>query len=276
MVLQFGNDLVLNASKDGILLPITQSVSKSSKRQGVQNKVTTLDRAHAEDALLPIARVADLHEKKSVQLHSSDKDTYMVDQSHADHVETFSMEDKLRSLGILGGTDEHKNLSYASIIDGTDLKAYLPPKKLKSAVLSMEPSTAFKTLEALAAMWQTRACGGRHLLPWIYSIMVNHSHYIMSQEPKNQQLLNTLVKITKSRGTALQQLLQLSGRLQLVTAQINKAAGSQTQITAHDQEIDESEDEEEDVEDHFYGENDNESDLSSDDGKDKDDSLMET
>ncbi|CAB96659.1 putative protein [Arabidopsis thaliana] len=265
MVLQFGNDLVLNASKDGILLPITQSVSKSSKRQGVQNK----DRAHAEDALLPIARVADLHEKKSVQLHSSDKDTYMVDQSHADHVETFSMEDKLRSLGILGGTDEHKNLSYASIIDGTDLKAYLPPKKLKSAVLSMEPSTAFKTLEALAAMWQTRACGGRHLLPWIYSIMVNHSHYIMSQEPKNQQLLNTLVKITKSRGTALQQLLQLSGRLQLVTAQINKAAGSQTQITAHDQEIDESEDEEEDVEDHFYGENDNESDLSSDDGKDK-------
>ncbi|CAD5331400.1 unnamed protein product [Arabidopsis thaliana] len=272
MVLQFGNDLVLNASKDGILLPITQSVSKSSKRQGVQNK----DRAHAEDALLPIARVADLHEKKSVQLHSSDKDTYMVDQSHADHVETFSMEDKLRSLGILGGTDEHKNLSYASIIDGTDLKAYLPPKKLKSAVLSMEPSTAFKTLEALAAMWQTRACGGRHLLPWIYSIMVNHSHYIMSQEPKNQQLLNTLVKITKSRGTALQQLLQLSGRLQLVTAQINKAAGSQTQITAHDQEIDESEDEEEDVEDHFYGENDNESDLSSDDGKDKDDSLMET
>jgi len=77
--------------------------------------------------------------------------------------------------------------------------------------------------------------------------MVNHSHYIMSQEPKNQQLLNTLVKvrdksrakefvnsvifawfnyvilffqITKSRGTALQQLLQLSGRLQLVTAQV--------------------------------------------------------
>ncbi|CAE6095873.1 unnamed protein product [Arabidopsis arenosa] len=277
MVLQFGTDLVLNASKDGILLPITQSVSKSSKGQGVQNKVTTLDRAHAEDALLPIARIADLHEKKSVQLHSSDKDTDMVDQSQAEHVETFSMEDKLRSLGILGGTDEQKNLSYASIIDGIDLEAYLPPKKLKSAVLSMEPSSAFKTLEPLVAMWQTRACGGRHLVPWIYSIMVNHSHYIMSQEPKNQQLLNTLLKITKSRGTALQQLLQLSGRLQLVTTQINKAAGNQTQTTANDQEIDESEDEEEDVEEHFYGENDNESELSSDDGKNKEDgdTLME-
>lgn len=45
--------------------------------------VTTLDRAHAEDALLPIARVADLHEKKSVQPHSSDQDTDMIDQSQA-------------------------------------------------------------------------------------------------------------------------------------------------------------------------------------------------
>lgn len=51
--------------------------------------------------------------------------------------------------------------------------------------------------------------------------------------------------------------------------QINKAAGNQTQKTVHDQEIDESEDEEEDVEEHFYVENDNESELSSDDGKDK-------
>ncbi|KAH0895666.1 hypothetical protein HID58_045234, partial [Brassica napus] len=279
MVLRFGDDLVLNASKSGILLPITQSVSKSKKGHGAHNKVTTLDRAHAEDALLPIARVADLHEKKSVQPHSSDKDTDMIDQSQADYEETFSMEDKLRSLGILKGTDETSNPSYASVIDGIDLESYLQPKKLKAAVLSMEPSTAFKTMEALAAMWQTRGCGGKYLLPWIYSIMVNHRHYIISQEPKNQQLLTTLHKITKTRGTVLPPLLQLSGRLQLVTAQINKAAGNETQTRVHEQEIDnesEDEEEEEDVEEHFYGENDdNESDLSSDDGEDKDDTLME-
>ncbi|KAL0823323.1 hypothetical protein Bca101_047000 [Brassica carinata] len=79
--------------------------------------------------------------------------------------------------------------------------------------------------------------------------------------------------ITKTRGTVLPPLLQLSGRLQLVTAQINKAAGNETQTRVHEQEIDnESEDEEEeDVEEHFYGENDNnnESDLSSDYGEDK-------
>ncbi|CAN8299241.1 unnamed protein product [Cochlearia groenlandica] len=273
MALQFGTDLVLNASKSGILLPITQSVSKSKKGQAMQNRVTTLDRAHAEDALLPIARVADLHEKKT-QPHPSDKDTNMVDQSQEDHEETFSMEDRLRSLGVLKESDESDKLSYASVIDGIDLEAYLPPKKLKSTVMSMEPSTAFKTLEALVLMWQTRGCGGKHLLPWIYSIMVNHSYYIMSQEPQNQQLLNTLHKITKSRGTALQQLLQISGRLQLVTAQINKAAGNQTQTTVNDPEVDESDDEEDDVEEHFYGEKDNESDLSSDDKEDKGNEIV--
>lgn len=48
----------------------------------------------------------------------------------SDYVETFSMEDKLRSLGILKGTDEASSLSYASVIDGIDLEAYLPPKKV--------------------------------------------------------------------------------------------------------------------------------------------------
>lgn len=47
-----------------------------------------------------------------------------------DYVETFSMEDKLRSLGILKGTDEPSSLSYASVIDGIDLEAHLPPKKV--------------------------------------------------------------------------------------------------------------------------------------------------
>ena len=37
----------------------------------------------------------------------------------------------------------------------------------------------------------------------------------------------------------------------------------------HEQETDESEDEEDDVEEHFYGEKDNDSELSSDDRKDE-------
>ncbi|RID69986.1 hypothetical protein BRARA_C02043 [Brassica rapa] len=43
-----------------------------------------------------------------------------------------------------------------------------------------------------------------------------------------------------NRGMALEQLLQLSGCVQLVTTQINKAAGNETQATVHEQEIDET------------------------------------
>ena len=42
------------------------------------------------------------------------------------------MEDKLRSLGILKGTDETSSVSSGSVIDGIDLEAYLPPKKVCS------------------------------------------------------------------------------------------------------------------------------------------------
>ncbi|XP_010528816.1 PREDICTED: WD repeat-containing protein 43 isoform X2 [Tarenaya hassleriana] len=278
MLLQFGSDLVLNASKDGVLLPIDHSGSKAKKGLGLQSKVTALDRAHAEDALLPVPIVADL-EDTCVQ---QNLDTYMITdvanqgQAALDDgngplagvemsPETFCMEDRLKSLGILSSMDESSNLSHSSIIEGIDFEANLPEKKIRSAVLSMAPSSACKTLETLVALWQTRAGSGSHLLPWIYNILMNHSHHIISEELKNHRLLDTLLKITKSRGMALQQLLQLSGRLQLVTAQIDKTA-NQTPSTAHEEQMDES-DADEDVEDHFYGEDDNESELSSDDEK---------
>lgn len=55
--------------------------------------------------------------------------------------------------------------------------------------------TMFGDLVLIQLHLLNRGCGGRYLLPWIYSIMVNHSHYIMSQEPKNHQLLDTLLKV---------------------------------------------------------------------------------
>ena len=54
----------------------------------------------------------------------------------------------------------------------------------------------FSGLNTVAIIFN-RGCGGKYLLPWIYSIMVNHRHYIISQEPKNQQLLTTLHKVKR-------------------------------------------------------------------------------
>ncbi|RVW99212.1 hypothetical protein CK203_018987 [Vitis vinifera] len=101
------------------------------------------------------------------------------------------------------------------------------------------------------------SCSGNYVLPWIYTILVNHSQHIVSQEPVTQ-LLDSLHQSTKSRGTAVQSLLQLSGGLQLVMAQIDKASQNISQIQ-HGHQVDESEDEEEEVEDVLYGEEDDES-----------------
>ncbi|KAL4573603.1 hypothetical protein LXL04_020414 [Taraxacum kok-saghyz] len=85
-----------------------------------------------------------------------------------------------------------------------------------AAVSSMESSDAYTLLKALLAMWQSRSKNGEYILP----LLINHSDYVISQE-FTSQLLDSLYKLTKSKGEITQSLLQLSGRLQLFTAQVN-------------------------------------------------------
>ncbi|XP_008223261.1 PREDICTED: uncharacterized protein LOC103323078 [Prunus mume] len=279
-----GTDIELSSSHDGVLLPMSQSLVKSKKGQNVQNRVIALDRANAEDALLPIPKIFDSHEKKKRhEKLSFGKDEVMAaldnSGSHAglmkskdDMVEfeadtaAICMEDRLRSLGILSKADDltiNSTLNSATF-KSIDLQTNMPQKKMRAAVLSLEPSDACKLLGVLVAMWQTRSSSGNYVLPWIYSILVNHSHHIMSQEPETQ-MLSSLLKVTKSRGAAIQPLLQLSGRLQLVMAQIDKATHTKTQVLSHENQMDESEDEDEDVNEIHYGEEDDDSEISSDD-----------
>ncbi|KAJ6355777.1 hypothetical protein OIU78_003995 [Salix suchowensis] len=180
---------------------------------------------------------------------------------------TTGMEKQLRQLTILGSKDDGKltpTLDSATL-KGIDLEANIPPKKMRAAVLSMEPSNAYKLLEVLVAMWQSRSYSGKCVLPWIYCILVNHGQYIVAQEKSESQMLNSLLKITKSRAVAVQPLLQLAGRFQLVTAQ--KVALSKNPISLHNDQMDDNEDDEDDddVDEHLFGEEDDGSQLSSDD-----------
>ncbi|XP_044500852.1 WD repeat-containing protein 43 [Mangifera indica] len=281
IVVHSGTDLSLHGSQDGVLLPMSQSVIKSKKGLDVRNRVTALDRAYAEDAVLPLPKILDVHEKKNRhQTLITDPGEVMADsldsksqpkfvESKGDTVEMeteseiICMEDRLRSLGILSGKDDPRlNLALKStLFNGIDLESNIPEKKMRVAVLSMSPSNACELLEVLVNMWQSRSDRGKHILQWIYSILVNHSHHVLSQKSLNP-MINSLYKITKSREASFQPLLQLSGRLQLIMAQIDKATGDKSQILAHDDRIDESEDEDEDVEELLYGELDNESQIS--------------
>ncbi|RDX97845.1 WD repeat-containing protein 43, partial [Mucuna pruriens] len=270
-----GMDVKLNVSHDGVLLPMSQSLVKSKKGINAQT-VTALDRANAEDALLPIPKVFDSHEKEKAFKKSLDKD--VIDDLHrsskADsleieddmaqsEIEVICMEDRLRSLGMLSNESEYaSNIELCSLVlKGIDLEAAVPVKKIRASVLSMESSEAFKLLEVLLAEWLSRSSSGKYILPWIYSILVNHGHNVIDQESVTRTL-DSLEKITNFRGAALQPLLQLSGRLQLVTSQIDKA--SQTiSHSAHELQTEESEDEDED--EYYHEEEDDASEISSDD-----------
>ncbi|KAM2236933.1 hypothetical protein ACFX1S_012347 [Malus domestica] len=287
-----GTDIKLSSSHDGVLLPMSQSLVKYKKGQNVQNRadylcndptVIALGRANAEEALHPMPRIFYSHgKKKRHDKLSFDQDEEMADlddsRGHTGLVKSkdgmveleadtaaICMEDRLRSLGIISKVDDHtfnctlNSATFKSI----DLQTNMPQKKMRAAVLSLEPGDACKLLGVLVAMWQTRSSSGNNVLPWIYSILVNHGHDIMSQKSETQ-MLSSLLKVTKSRGAAIQPLLQLSGRLQLVMAQIDKATHTKTQISSHKHEMNETEDED-DVNEIHYGEEGNDSEIISDD-----------
>ncbi|KAJ1383308.1 WD40/YVTN repeat-like-containing domain superfamily [Sesbania bispinosa] len=220
IVVHFGTDVKLNVSNEGVLLPMSQSLVKSKKGTGVQ-RVTALDRANAEDALLPIPKVFDSHEKEKTfqdsldqdvtdDLHRNSKaDSFEIeDDMVQNEIDVFCMEDRMRSLGMLcSESDCASNFEICStLLKGIDLEAILPTKKIRAAVLSMEPTEACKLLEALLATWQSRSSSGKYVLPWIYSILVNHGHNIIAQESVTR-MLESLYKLLPSFDAVMDALL---------------------------------------------------------------------
>lgn len=261
IVVQSGTDLILRSSLNGILLPISQS-AKSKKGSDLHSRITALDRATAEDALLPVPKILGLVEKLGTVRPVVSKDEVEVDVD----VVAFSMEDQLRSLGILNDRDHAtpSPISDSSMLKGISLAESTPKKKIKATILSMDPSDAYNLLKVLVTVWHSRSFTAKYVLPWISSILVSHNGYIVSQEPKTQ-LLDSLYQLSKSKEAAVNQLLQLSGRLQLVTAQIDKATDRKSQALTQDEQQNgsEGEDEDEDVDEVLYGV-DEESELESD------------
>ncbi|KAH9683655.1 WD REPEATS REGION domain-containing protein [Citrus sinensis] len=234
-----GEDINLNCSQDGVLLPMSQSLLKSKRGRDVQNRVTALDRANAEDAVLPLPKILDSYDKKNRHQNlSSDLDEVMTDvvdsESQAKFMEikddkveveaesqTVCMEDRLRSLGIL----------MVQLVSVTPLS------------YQSDESYYFVSV-TYQCMQVTGSLGG----PVAIKI----------------QIIFCFFQITVSREAAFQSLLRLSGRLQLTMAQIDRAAQDKMQISSHDLEVGESEDEDDDVEELLYGEVDDESQISSD------------
>lgn len=250
-----GTDVKLNVSQDGMLLPISQS-QKSRKASHIQNQVTALDRSNIDGALGPVPTMFNMVDGKS-----EIKPVGIKEKQELDSV-SLCMEDQLRSLGILGSTDDTLSSTlFSKKLKDTNLDASTPQKKVKATVLSLEPSDAFDLLKGLVEVWQSRSRSSKHVLPWICCILVYHSDYVKSKEPK---LLNSLYKLAKAKAPAMNSLLQLSGRLQLVSAQIDKSVNKKSLVLEPEEQEDESEDE--DVDEVLYGvDDDSQTDSGSDD-----------
>ncbi|MCL7035639.1 hypothetical protein MKW94_013547, partial [Papaver nudicaule] len=240
MLVTYGTDITLNSTQEGVLLPLDQSHKKGKV---LHTEVTALDRTNAEDATI-LPKLHDFKETKKRHRPSSiDTDeettdgmisktsqtkTMEMDDDQEKNVEivTSGMEDRLRSLKILSKEDDLSIGSYQSalkdlmsstmFIDG-NFEANIPPKKIKANIMSLSSHDAYQLLTFLVALWKSRSGSAKYVLPWISSILVNHSSYVISQEPSSQ-LLDSLDKMTESKCLAVQPLLQLSGRMQLAMA----------------------------------------------------------
>lgn len=293
ITVEYGVDMSLSTSMDGVLLPVNQP--HTSNKGKMTTTVTILDSANAEDAILPLAKLhvyekkrkhgrlfpdVDL-EKMKLDLDINKKNASTlpaeVQLQRMEVDESICIEDRLRAAGLLDGKEKlekkdfYNGFTVASMEDILDFTfdISLPRRKIKNQVSILSTDDACKVLELLVSSWKTRSGSPKYLFPWIYSILVIHGRFIVSQE-SSSELLENLLKMTRLKSAAIHPLLKLSGRLQLIMTQIDKARTCERELPSlgnedeDDDEVDgdeddDHEDDDSDIDEVVYG-NDDESD----------------
>ncbi|XP_020094142.1 uncharacterized protein LOC109714107 isoform X2 [Ananas comosus] len=282
LLVQYGTDIKLEVSQVGALLPVSHSAIPH-KGQAMQNQVTALDRANAEDAILPLPKLYTYDKKRKhrrVTELTADTEITMADHSYDKSLpvdksatvqrmeeDTVCIEDRMRELGLLSTSSylEKYHDSTTSLDDDT------PAKKIRAHLLSMSHDDAYKFLETLVSAWKTRSNSAKQILPWIYWLLAIHGRFISSQE-LSSQILDSLRKMISVNCAATEELRKLSGRLQLITAQIDKAGSNAIIPPLGDIKPEEGEDEEdgeedEEIDEIVYREEDDASESCSDDAE---------
>ncbi|KAL3648650.1 hypothetical protein CASFOL_005053 [Castilleja foliolosa] len=229
-----GTDVELSVSQDGVSYP---SFNCTKLKRNRMFRVETIS-SNTDGVLLPMPKMFDLNDVKS-----ETKTLPSKDESGLDTV-TLCMEDQLRSLGILAISSTLDSKKFK----GINVGASTPHNKIKATVSLMKPSDACTLLRSLVDTWQSRSHSGMYVLPWICCILVHHSDYVKSEDPK---LLDYLYKVSKPKGPTVNSLFQLLAICNLFQLRIDKASN----IKQHVMQLDEQEEESEDkaVEEVVYG-----------------------
>jgi len=276
-LLCYGTDINLGMSQDGVLLPSTQTtMAKKGQSVKKQETVTALDRANAEDAILPLPK---LHTQEKKRKHGVTKPSGDIEPSIHSDLTTRSpiqkrvvveriehgicIEDMMRECGVLdNGVDQRieghpgipTNIFSGFFGDGSiKVDANLPSKKIRAHLRSLKPGDACKLLENLISAWKTRSGSTELILRWIYCLLVIHGRFIHSE--KSAKLISNLEKMCAERYMATEDLLKLSGRLQLIRAQADKAANNASELPSEEMQVaaESDEEEEEEVDEMVFG-----------------------
>lgn len=153
-----------------------------------------------------------------------------------------TMEDKLKALGILqeegiekpGSKDNMTATPKADSLQVLMTQALLSDdnvlleqclsvtdeRVIANTIRKLKASDAAKFLQLSVFKLDARTKRSLLLVPWIKGVLLHHASYIMSN-PSMQSMLNTLYQIIDARLSVFRPLLSLSGRLDVIMAQIS-------------------------------------------------------
>ncbi|KAL6644916.1 hypothetical protein ACP70R_016524 [Stipagrostis hirtigluma subsp. patula] len=283
----YGLDINLGISQDGVLLPsIPNTMSKKAQSAKKQETVTALDRANAEDAILPLPKLLTQEKKRKYgvtkpsgdiepAIHSELPTTNLTQRKVVQRIEGDSVciEDMMRECGIIDSrvdqsAENHPGIPTNILSDlfgsgSIKVNTDLPSKKIRAHLRSLKPGDACKLLDNLVSAWKTRSDSTELVLRWIYCLLVIHGRFIPSE--KSSKVISNLEKMCAERYTTTEDLLKLSGRLRLISAQVDKVGNNVSEQPAEDMQDAAAplsdEDEDEEIDETVFGQD---SDLSQD------------
>ncbi|KAL6649770.1 hypothetical protein ACP70R_013994 [Stipagrostis hirtigluma subsp. patula] len=283
----YGLDINLGISQDGVLLPsIPNTMSKKAQSAKKQETVTALDRANAEDAILPLPKLLTQEKKRKYgvtkpsgdiepAIHSELPTTKLTQRKVVQRIEDDSVciEDMMRECGIIDSrvdqsAEDHPGIPTNILSDlfgsgSIKVNTDLPSKKIRAHLRSLKPGDACKLLDNLVSAWKTRSGSTELVLRWIYCLLVIHGRFIPSE--KSSKVISNLEKMCAERYTTTEDLLKLSGRLRLISAQVDKVGNNVSEQPAEDMQDAAAplsdEDEDEEIDETVFGQD---SDLSQD------------
>eukprot|EP00249_Psilotum_nudum_P020003 c27515_g1_i1 orf=278-2332(+) len=159
-----------------------------------------------------------------------------------------TMEEKLRALGLIEGDGNEERavikdeiippsadslqllLTQALLADDNLLLeqclSVSDEKVIENTVRRLRSIEAGKFLQVSVFKMEARPKRSLMLIPWIRAVLLYHATYIMSN-PSMQSILRSLYQVIDARLSVFRPLLSLSGRLDLIVAQISSNAGDE-------------------------------------------------